>query len=154
MMSHEEKLLFLLNTFPAEISQINSSTKAAFGKMDLQQMTEHFSDSVREANGKTKRELVTPPDKLEAFRSFVLSERDFKPGTKNVLMGEEPRSIRNENITKAIAELKSELNDFVNFYKEDPDKKIMNPFFGPLDFKEWTQLLHKHAIHHLRQFKY
>ena len=49
-------------------------------------------------------------------------------------------------------ELQNEINDFFLFFKDDKNKTFLNPFFGQLNFDMWVQLLHKHAMHHLRQF--
>jgi hypothetical protein len=52
----------------------------------------------------------------------------------------------------SISELEKELDDFVKFYENSPEAVVTNSFFGHLNFEEWTQLIHKHAIHHLKQF--
>ncbi len=67
-------------------------------------------------------------------------------------MGDEPLSVRNLSIVDAIIELEKELMDFEKLYSANPLTIITNPFFGDLNFEEWIQLLHKHAIHHLKQF--
>ena len=86
------------------------------------------------------------------LRDFMLSDNDFRPDTKNPLMPEIPAPVHFEDIQKAIGKLRIELSDFVDFYKEIPEKKFLNPIFGELNYEEWTHLLNKHAHHHLRQF--
>jgi hypothetical protein len=68
------------------------------------------------------------------------------------LLPEEPPATRNEFLEDAILELDGEITDFHTFFKGDPEKRTTNPFFGHLNYAEWVQLLHKHALHHLRQF--
>ena len=46
----------------------------------------------------------------------------------------------------AIAALKIELLDFINVFENKPLKTITNPFFGELNFEEWTFLLNKHFL--------
>jgi hypothetical protein len=41
---------------------------------------------------------------------------------------------------------------FVNYFKGNESKLVMNPFFGELNFEQQVRLLHKHAMHHARQF--
>jgi hypothetical protein len=52
----------------------------------------------------------------------------------------------------AIEELTLELNDFKSCFANDNSKTIISPFFGDLNFEQWTHLLHKHFVHHCRQF--
>ncbi|HNP49084.1 MAG TPA: DUF1569 domain-containing protein, partial [Bacteroidia bacterium] len=81
-----------------------------------------------------------------------MSDREFKPNTKNIQMPETALPVRLKDKEEAIAELQLELRDFVNHFTNNPDARVMNPFFGNLNFEEWIQLLHKHAVHHLKQF--
>jgi hypothetical protein len=147
-----EKLNFLLNTFPDLLMELDAATKPKWGKMNVQQMIEHMTDSVREANGKIPRTIITMPERLPAMKAFVMSEKEFRPETKNALMGDEPSPVRNADKENAIAELKDELKDFVDHYTNNPESVITNAFFGHLNYQEWIQLLHKHAVHHLKQF--
>jgi hypothetical protein len=146
------KLSFLLNEYPLLLRKIDPLSKGHWGKMNVQQMIEHMTDSVREANGKQLRTLVTPEDRLPKMKEFLMSEKEFRPETKNALMGDDPAPVNKASVKEAIDELEIELGDFVNRFKNDNESRITNPFFGELNFEEWIQLLHKHAIHHLKQF--
>jgi hypothetical protein len=86
------------------------------------------------------------------MKDFLMSEKEFKPNTKNALMGEDPLPVRHVKISDAIAELESELKDFEKYFTSFPDARITNAFFGDLNYDEWVQLLHKHSMHHLKQF--
>jgi hypothetical protein len=121
--------------------------------MTLQQMIEHFSDSVRIASGKTViTKLVTPPENLERMRSFIMSETPFRENTRNPLLPELPPPVKNATIEKAIEELQAELSFFFNVFEKNKLQFTLNPFFGELNYAENIQLLYKHAIHHLKQF--
>ena len=150
-MTINEKLNWLLNDYPNFLQSLDPGQRK-WGKMNVQQMIEHMIDSVREANGKLPRTIISTPERLPAMKEFLMSEKEFKPDTKNALMGPEPVAVRNKNTEEAIKELQSELKDFTSHYASKPDSLITNPFFGHLNFEEWTQLLYKHAIHHLKQF--
>ncbi len=147
-----DKLNFVVSDLPAYLKQLDSSTPGKWGKMNVQQMIEHMTDSVREATGRIPRTIVTPEEKLPAIKSFLMSDKEFRPETKNPLMPAEPIPVRNSDKDSAIRELESELKYFVEFYKTNPDAIITNAIFGHLNFEEWIQLLHKHAVHHLKQF--
>ena len=151
-MNHSEKLNFISNTVPELLLQLPSESKGKWGVLNAQQMVEHLSDSVRIANGKRKEKLVTPAENLERVRTFMLSDKAFKENTKNVQMPDIPIPAIQPAMQDAVQELKLELRDFVKCFEENPSKTITNPFFGDLNFEEWTHLLNKHFEHHCRQF--
>jgi len=41
---------------------------------------------------------------------------------------------------------------FFEAFENDHNLVTRNPLFGDLNFEQNVQLLHKHALHHLRQF--
>jgi hypothetical protein len=151
-MTTTDKLDFLTNDFPRLLDGLEADTKGKWGKMNVQQMIEHFSDSIREANGKEKRAIVTESEKLPLYKNFMMSDKEFRPDTKNPIMPEEPVAVIHKSKDAAVAELRKELNDFVDCYKTNPNCKFASPIFGLLNYEEWIQLLHKHAVHHLKQF--
>lgn len=144
---------FLLQSFPTLLKAIDPNTLPVFGKMNVIQMIDHMADSFRMANGKdVYTEIITPVERIGPMQDFLRSTKDFKPNTKNALMAEEPKPARSNNCNEAIESLKAELNDFFTYFKIDEEKTLRNPFFGDLNFEMTLNLLHKHAIHHLRQF--
>lgn len=151
-MTHSDKLNFISNTVPNLLLQLTSETRGKWGVLNAQQMVEHLSDSVRIANGKRKEILLTAAENLERVRAFMLSDKPFKENTKNVQMPDVPVPTIKGNMQDAIDELKTELHDFINAFEKDHSRTITNPFFGELNFEEWTHLLNKHFEHHCRQF--
>jgi hypothetical protein len=119
--------------------------------MNGQQMVEHFILAVKSASGKLPQPLVTPAEQLDKFRSFLYSDKPFKENTKNPLMGD-PLPKHYASMEEAIAKLETELHYFAEAFRQNPSLTTINPFFGELDFAGNVQLLHKHAVHHLRQF--
>jgi hypothetical protein len=152
-MTHAEKTDFLKYRFIPLIKQIPSDTKPGWGKMTLQQMVEHFSDSVRIASGKTSyNDFVFAPEQLQRNREFILSEKPFRENTSNPLMPEVPAPVINVSSEEAITELEKEINFFFNVFEKNNLQVTRSPFFGDLNFEQNVHLLHKHALHHLRQF--
>jgi hypothetical protein len=147
------KVDFLKNQFIPLLKKIPSDTPPAWGKMTLQQMIEHFSDSTRIASGKTVHpDILTPEEHLQKMRDFLASDKPFRENTKNALLSELPAPVRNPFIEDAIAELQAELRFFFSVFEKNNQQVTRNPFFGDLNYEENVQLLHKHAVHHLRQF--
>lgn len=152
-MTNAEKANFLRHRFIPLLKQIPSDTIPRWGKMTLQQMIEHFSDSVRISSGKTVHtDFVFPPEQLQQVREFMLSEQAFKENTANPLMPEVPAPVVNPSAEEAINELQKEINFFFSVFEKNNLQVTRSPFYGDLNYEENIHLLYKHALHHLRQF--
>ena len=150
--SMQEQEDFLRKEYVPLLSTIDPATPPAWGKMNLQQAIEHMSDSFRQANGKDPKDCINPPEVVEKMQAFLMSDKPFRENTPNVQMPEEPLPARFDNVDDSLGELQMEINDFFDAFDQDKHRLITNPFFGDLDFEKWVRLLHKHAVHHLRQF--
>jgi hypothetical protein len=149
-----EKENFLRTRLVRYLQQLNPLAPPRWGKMNVQQMIEHYADdAVRNASGRLRIEkIITSPEKLEPMREFMMSDKPFKENTKNALMGDEPQPLRFNTVQAAIGALQQELIYFFEAFEKEPLLITRNPFFGDLNFEQNVQLLYKHAIHHLRQF--
>ena len=129
-------------------------TPPRWGKMNVQQMIEHCAnDAIRSASGRLKIDtIVAPPENLQRMREFLMSEKPFKENIKNPLLDEEPRPLQYKTVQAAIGALQQELIYFFEAFEKNHQLVTRNPFFGDLNFDQNVQLLHKHALHHLRQF--
>jgi hypothetical protein len=148
-----DKKNFLQKRFIPLLQKIPSDRPPAWGKMTLQQMVEHFSESVRIASGRTEiREILSAEESLPRMREFMLSDKPFRENTPNPLLPEVPAPVKNISVTKAIRDLEEELEYFFSYFSKNPNITTRNPFFGDLNFEQNVHLLHKHALHHLKQF--
>jgi len=148
-----EKAEFLKNQFIPLLRQLPADTQPQWGKMTLQQMVEHFAESVALASGKiTRHELATPEEQLPKYQQFLMSDKPFKENTMNPFMPEIPPPVRNKSLQDALNELREELNYFFSVFEENEHLLTHNPIFGDLNFQMNVQLLYKHAVHHLKQF--
>ena len=147
-----EKLAFIRTQMMPLFKKLTADVKAKWGVMDPQQMVEHFSETMRYANGKTKLPLFTPEEHLPRLRAFMLSEKPFRENTKNPMIGEVPAPLKHKLLADAIAELEKEVNSFFVAFDDDENLITQNPIFGILTYSENVHLVHKHALHHLRQF--
>ncbi len=134
------------------LKKLKGDEKGNWGVLSPQGMIEHMSESIAIASMRIVHALHTPPELVEKMKSFAISDKEFKPNTKNALMSDDAAPLRNKNIEDAIQELEAEIKEFLNFYERKPGTQVTNPFFGTLNYEEWLHLLHKHAIHHLKQF--
>jgi len=147
-----EKAQFLKNEYAKKLTALDANAERKWGKMNVQQMIEHMSEYVRVGCGKDTLPLQTPEEHLPKYQEFLKTEKPFRENTPNSLMSDIPADVKHQSKDEAIQELESELDNFFETFKNDPGKKVTNPFFGELDYDMSVQLLHKHALHHLRQF--
>ncbi len=152
MESITQKAYFLRNNFVNKIREIAPNTVPAWGKMNLQQMTEHMSYALRQASGKDTYHIMTPEENLPRMQQFLMSDKPFRENTPNQLLPDEPAAPAQPSMEASLLELQNEIEYFFEVFNKEPDKEITNPFFGHLNYEMQVQLLHKHAWHHLRQF--
>lgn len=149
---NESKLQFLKNDLVFHLKHLAPDASGQWGQMNGQQMVEHFTDMVQLASGKLQLPGKIPDEQVQKNYAFMMSEKPFRENTKNPLLPDTPAYTRNNTMQQAIEELQQALNYFFKLYETTPDLRIMNPIFGNLDYSEQVQLLHKHAMHHLKQF--
>lgn len=148
-----EKENFLRTRLVKYLQQIDPDTSPLWGKMNVQQMIEHYGASIMNANGRLKFDTIaTPPDMLDKIREFLMSDKPFRENTKNPILPEDPGPLRYKTVQGAIGALQQELIYFFQAFEANPNLVTRNPIFGDLNFEQNVQLLHKHALHHLRQF--
>src|SRR6185436_3083487 len=152
ILTKDEKINFLKNDLVKYLSKLNSEDKGTWGVLNAQQMTEHLSDAFRNYHGFDSTKILTPAEQLPKYKEILMSEKPFKQNTKNIEMPEVPLPVRHPDMKAAVEELKAEINNFFRHFESGDDRTITNVFFGKLNFDESVQLLHKHAIHHLKQF--
>jgi hypothetical protein len=143
---------FLKKDFIPLLEKLEGNEKGNWGVMNAQQMIEHFADAVKNASGKLILPALNEGERLQKSRDFLISEIPFKENTKNPLIPEKGIPLRQPNVKAAINKLQIELDYFFKVFDNDPKLKTGNAFFGELDYAMNVQLLHKHAIHHLKQF--
>ena len=147
------KIEFLQIEFPRLLATLNADTKGSWGVLNALQMVEHLTDSFSFATGKNNQVLLSPPERVESMKAFAISDKEFKPNTKNVLMSEMPADTRAPTIEIAIASLKKTISDFILYFEKNKGATLTNPFFGDMNYEEWLALLYKHSVHHCKQFR-
>ena len=148
----QQKANFLRHDFTKILSQLDADAPRKWGKMSVQQMIEHMSDYVRIASGKTPMQVITPEENIPKMQAFLESEKQMRENTPNPLLPDVPPATKHATKQDAINELQDEINRFFDAHEKETNKVTPNPFFGNLSFDQQVQLLHKHAMHHLRQF--
>lgn len=148
----EEKKSFLKNDLVLILRKLKGDEIGKWGKMNAQQMAEHVSAFFKVSTQRIKFPLTTPEEHLPKYKEFLFSDKEFRENTKAPVLPEEPLPLHYTSMQQALDELTKSKNDFFEFFKDDPSKTTLHPAFGELNFDEWVQLHHKHAVHHLKQF--
>jgi hypothetical protein len=150
----KEKLEFITGGAFKKLELLDADSKAKWGVMNPQEMTEHLADFFDVSTEKVKTKLYTPEEHLPRYMEFLMSEKEFKENTKapTDLLGEKPLPIRFPSLAAAKENLKKSVNNFVDYFSEDKMKRTLHPAFGMLNFEEWVRLHYKHVVHHLKQF--
>ena len=129
-----EKENFIRTKFISLLQKLKNDEPARWGKMNVQQMIEHFTDVMMVASGKIKLPIVTPADKLPRLREFMFSEKPFKENTKSPVLGEEPVPLKKHTKEAAIGKLQEELIYFFEAFEKDPGIKNYQPCFWRIGF--------------------
>jgi hypothetical protein len=143
---------FLKKYFVPLLHKLRGDEKGKWGIMNAHQMVEHFADALQNANGKLVLPLLNRGEKLIKYREFLMTEEPFEGNIQNPLIPEGGVPLRKPDIQSAINKVQRELNYFFELFEKHPGLKTFNAFFGELDYKMNVQLLHKHAMHCLKQF--
>ena len=149
---NQDKKNFLRSEFAKLLSSLQPEAKGKWGKMNAQQMVEHMSDAFRLASGRHVEKPAYSPEITQKSYQFMMTEKPFRENTPNQLLPDVPPPFKHAAMKEAIAELQGEIDFFIKTYEGNPEMRMINPFFGNLNFDEQVQLLHKHAVHHARQF--
>lgn len=146
------KLQFLQTTYLGILKTLPLDMAPLFGKMNVHQMIEHMSYAFRQASGLIPLASINDATTTQKMYDFMMSEKPFKDNTPNPYLPDEPIAPIHATVELALERLAQDIALFANKFETHAELRILNPFFGNLNFEEWTHLLHKHAWHHLRQF--
>lgn len=140
-----------LPVFIKHLSQLDKNKVALWGRMSIQRMIEHLSDSLHLSVNDHKYTLTIPEDKVQKAQDFLFSEHPM-PKNFNVEFATPEMTLRNKSLNSAIEEFKEAWILFENYFNEDKNRRTLHPNFGRLNYEQWLRLHSKHFTHHLQQF--
>jgi Protein of unknown function (DUF1569) len=140
------------NQYLNKLENLTTYHKPLWGKMSAQHMVEHLILAVKMGNGKLRLECFNPQAKLPALRRFLLSKKALPKEFINPVFGTDLLPLEFSGIEEAKEKLKSEIKDYIKYFKDNPDAKPTNVTFGELNKEEWDIFHQKHFTHHLKQF--
>jgi len=148
------KLDFIQHGFVQLVKDLPAAKMGNWGKMNAQQMLEHVKAFFKVSSGKLHFDLVTAEEQLPKYKTFLLSDKEFRENTQapTSVIGEEALLLQHADMQDAVMALQQSIDEFVGYFKEDENKQTLHPVFGQLNFEEWVLLHYKHLLHHAKQF--
>ncbi len=124
-----------------------------WGVMKAQNMIEHLAIIMEHTNGKRTTSQRTTEDEAKALKQMMIyTDAEIPKGLKSPLAGEGADPFRFLNFGEAKKNLNIQLDDFEEYFKNNPSATPVQPRFGPLNHSEWIILHNKHFTHHFKQF--
>ena len=136
------------------INAITEKSKAKWGRLTPQHMIEHLEFTYRIASGEYQDfEIATPEKILEKVQDTLYDydpfpeEVDFPLHKKGEL-----EDLRHTNLDTAKKMLLEAREEYLTYFKENPESVTKNAVFGEINKYEWYLLERKHLNHHFKQF--
>lgn len=136
----------------SKLNNLSTNSKPLFGKMNEQQMVEHLSAVTQIANGNWDVNVFVSDEKTARRKHFLNTDSELQVGFKAPFLSEDPTPLKFKSLEKAIDDLIEQVRLFEHIFTENPDRKVVHPFFGELDYEYWKKFQVKHFTHHFKQF--
>ncbi len=141
-------------TIPFYLSKLSDSTQPKWGTMTPQHMVEHLKFTYRIASGEMQNfDIATPEEYLEKTQETLWN---YKPMPKDfhmpLMQKGKLEPLQHPNLETAKQKMLEAREEYLEFFKENPDALNKNAVFGYLNRYEWYLLERKHLNHHFNQF--
>ncbi|MCL4117513.1 UNVERIFIED_CONTAM: hypothetical protein GTU68_041471 [Idotea baltica] len=136
------------------LNALKEDAKPKWGIMSPQHMIEHLEYTYRIASGEIQDfEVATPEKILEKVHHSLYNYNPFPKGSDFPLLKKgELADLQHENLTDSISKFVKARQDYLDYFKENPEAKLNNLVFGEMNKYEWYLLERKHLNHHFEQF--
>ena len=136
-----------------KLNKLNPDTKPLWGKMSPQNIVEHLAFSLQMSTGKNPQPVHFAAEVSDSIKQKIIySDSEIPEGVKNPVLGNEPPPLVHTDMQTAIKHLKTELETFYNYYKENPEATHIHPLMALLNHQEWNTFHNKHFTHHFKQY--
>jgi oxepin-CoA hydrolase/3-oxo-5,6-dehydrosuberyl-CoA semialdehyde dehydrogenase len=136
------------------LNKLSEDSKPQWGTMTPQIMVEHLEYTYRIASGEIQDFEIATPEKyiektLETLYNYEKMPREYDfPLAKESKIKE----TKHEDLETAKTKLLEAREEYLRYFKENPEAKTKNVVFGEMDKFEWYLLERKHLNHHFEQF--
>lgn len=143
---------FFDKILPETIDTLDENDKPEWGEMSAQHMVEHLCFIFQVSTNSLEVECYTPEEKRAKLQAFLNTNRPMPKDYINPVTGTELPDLQFSKFATAKEKLKKEIQNFLTYYKKNPNLTQTNPTFGELDAEKWRKFHFKHCFHHLLQF--
>ena len=137
------------------LGKLTENSKSKWGSLTPQHMVEHLEYTYRIASGEIQDfEIATPEKILEKVHS-TLYNYDKMPREYDFPLREKSKmsELKHPDLEMAKEKLLEAREEYLQYFKDNPDAKTKNVVFGELNKFEWYLMERKHLNHHFEQFK-
>jgi oxepin-CoA hydrolase/3-oxo-5,6-dehydrosuberyl-CoA semialdehyde dehydrogenase len=136
------------------LAKLTEDSKPAWGNLTPQHMLEHLEYTYRIASGEIQDfEIATPEKILEKVHATLYNYEKMPQGYDFPLREKaEMAKLKHEDLATAKVRLVEARQEYLDFFKENPEVRTKNVVFGELNRFEWYLLERKHLNHHFEQF--
>jgi oxepin-CoA hydrolase/3-oxo-5,6-dehydrosuberyl-CoA semialdehyde dehydrogenase len=137
------------------LANLSTDSKPKWGTMSPQHMLEHLEYSYKIASGQIQNfEIHTPENILEKVHNSLYNYHKM-PREHMFPLAEESKinELKHKDLEEAKLKMLQSRQEYLDFFKENPDALLKNAVFGEMNRYEWYLLERKHLNHHFEQFE-
>jgi oxepin-CoA hydrolase/3-oxo-5,6-dehydrosuberyl-CoA semialdehyde dehydrogenase len=136
------------------LSKLTEDSKPQWGGLTPQHMVEHLEYTYRIASGEIQDFEIATSEKILEKVHETLYNYDKMPREYDFPLREKSKmtELKHPDLTIAKLKLVEAREEYLQYFKENPDAKTKNVVFGELNKFEWYLMERKHLNHHFEQF--
>ncbi|MEM7186876.1 MAG: phenylacetic acid degradation bifunctional protein PaaZ [Bacteroidota bacterium] len=136
------------------LAKLTEDSTPQWGVLTPQNMIEHLEYTYRIASGEIQDfEISTPEQYLEKTHATLYNYKKMPRGYDFPLAKEsEIEKPKHADLATAKENMLEARDEYLAYFKENPDARTNNVVFGSLNRFEWYLLERKHLNHHFEQF--
>lgn len=136
------------------LAKLSAESKPKWGTMSPQHMLEHLEYTYKIASGQIQNfEINTPEKILEKVHNSLYNYHKM-PREHMFPLAEESKinELKHKDLEEAKLKMLESRQEYLDFFKVNPDAVLKNAVFGEMNRYEWYLLDRKHLNHHFEQF--
>ncbi|MEL6810878.1 MAG: phenylacetic acid degradation bifunctional protein PaaZ [Bacteroidota bacterium] len=136
------------------LANLTEDAQPQWGDISAQNMIEHLEYTYRIASGQIQDfEIATPEKILEKVHATLYNYKKMPQGYDFPLAERsEISKTKHPDLATAKEKMLEAREEYLEYFKNDGEKRTNNVVFGPLNRFEWYLLERKHLNHHFEQF--
>ncbi|MEZ4795739.1 MAG: phenylacetic acid degradation bifunctional protein PaaZ [Flavobacteriaceae bacterium] len=136
------------------LAKLSAESKPKWGTMSPQHMLEHLEYTYKIASGQNQNFEINTPEKILDKVHNSLYNYHKMPREHMFPLAEESKinELKHKDLEEAKLKFLESRQEYLDFFKENPDTKLKNAVFGEMNRYEWYLLDRKHLNHHFEQF--